>query len=194
MLRATAVALQAATAAEAAYVATVDRLAAKCRRTIDLDPKDVELALLCGEAAQTMATLRDAVAEARRLTVAVERPLDARAQVQMPLSWRALAVLPEVRKQQLELARAREARAELAAVRAAWPEIALSPVADETVDLFAGRRRRALLFAIPMVAGIGALASLSPYAAFGLGSIIAVLYLYVQLFFWLRRKWRQRAA
>jgi hypothetical protein len=134
---------------------------------------DAELDLLIGDAERTHRAIEESLERAERLVATSGRriPDDARippAPVEVP---RELAA-------RIGLRATLAARARAEALKQGWPEVDWAEAREPAdIDLFARKRRTALIVAGVVVAGFAVLAIVAPQVATGIGVVLLLLIL-----------------
>jgi len=142
------------------YFEVVGRLEKRARKVpfAGYQIEEPDLGLLCGEAEQTLSSLRDSLAAARRLSAKGERPA-------APAAEQYPRLTDEVRDR-IGLREALEARGVLTSLKSDWPGVDWTAGQEEAnVDLFAAKKRTALIIAGVALVAIAILAIVYPYAA-----------------------------
>jgi len=161
------------------YFEVIRRLEKAARRQAfgGYEIEEPDLGLLCGEAEQTLSALRDSLATARRLAA------DARPAVATAILAPTSSADPEIDLRKLSdevqgrigLAQALEARSALRGLKSDWPGVDWSAGhAEAEVDLFAAKKRTALIVGGVALVAIAVLAFLYPYAALGVAGLLVI--------------------
>jgi hypothetical protein len=130
---------------------------------------DPDVGLLCGEAEQTLSSLRDSLAAARRLSARREPAAP------LPKAEDEFDRLQEDVRDRIGLREALEARRALAGLKSDWPGVDWTAGKEEAaVDLFAAKKRTALIVAGVALVAIAVLAVFYPVAAAGVAGLVVM--------------------